>query len=105
MKIPGITAEDLKAKLSQGEKFTLLDVRQEAERKKSHIPGSQFIPLSHLAQRFEEIDPASEIVVYCHMGGRSAQAAGFLIQKGYRAINLLGGISAWTLQGYNAPPK
>jgi rhodanese-related sulfurtransferase len=104
MKIPCITAEDLKEKITRGDKFILLDVRQEAERKKEHVAGSKFIPLSSLPERCGEVDPSMEVVVYCHLGGRSAHAVEFLIQKGYKAINLEGGIMAWIESGQSTPP-
>lgn len=104
MNIPHITAKELKTKLQRGDQFILLDVRQESERKKAHIPNSKFITLSALPECCDQLDSSLEIVVYCHLGGRSAQATNFLIQKGYKAVNLEGGITAWTQSGESAPP-
>ncbi len=104
MNVPCITADELKVRIERGEKLLILDVRQESERKRAHIKGSQFIPLDRLAERCHELDLSSEVVVYCHVGGRSARAAAFLIQNGYKARNLEGGIMAWVDCGHHAPP-
>ncbi len=98
-----MTAAQLKARIDRGDKLLILDVRQESERKRAHIQGSQFIPLDRLSERCHELDKSSEIVVYCHLGGRSARATAFLVQNGYKAVNLEGGITAWIDCGHHAP--
>ena len=61
----------------------------------NRIPGSVLIPLGELPQRVGELDPSREIITQCKSGIRSAKAAEFLRQKGFRVKNLKGGILAW----------
>jgi sulfur-carrier protein adenylyltransferase/sulfurtransferase len=94
--VPSITVEELKEKQDRGDPVTLLDVREPHEWPISDLPGSVKIPLGTLSQRFPELSRDEEIVVYCRVGGRSAQAVGFLQQMGYaNAKNLIGGINHW----------
>ena len=59
-----------------------------------------------MAARADELDPAAEIVVYCHKGGRSARAVEWLRARGFtRAINLAGGIEAWSVEVDSSVPR
>jgi sulfur-carrier protein adenylyltransferase/sulfurtransferase len=92
-----MTVEELKRRLDAGEEITILDVRTPQEHSIARIEGSVLIPLQELRDRLGELDMASTIVAHCHHGMRSAQAVGFLRQMGFdRAINLTGGINAWS---------
>ena len=91
-----MTVEELKAKLDRKDKFTLVDVREPHEHEFARIPGSTLIPLGQLPQRLGELDKGSKLVVHCRSGGRSARAVQFLREKGYDAVNLAGGILAWS---------
>ncbi len=94
--VPEISVEELKAKQARGEPVTLLDVREPHEWSISDLPGAVKIPLGSLPLRFSELSPAQEIIVYCRVGGRSAQAVQFLRQRGFeRTLNLAGGINRW----------
>ena len=76
--------------------FLLLDVREEWEYEMVHIPGAILIPLGELPRRFREITPGVEIVVYCHWGMRSLDAAFLLQQLGFKSVkSLVGGIDRW----------
>ncbi len=89
--------QELKRKIDANEDFYLLDVREPNEFKIGRIPGSTLIPLGEVPQRVSEIPRDKEIVVHCKMGGRSAKAAAFLRQQGYRNVkNLKGGILDWS---------
>lgn len=93
-----ITVGQLKARLDRGEGIFILDVREPREYEIVNI-GAPLIPLSELPKRYNELDPSREIVVHCKMGGRSAKAAEFLRQKGFRDVkNLVGGIDEWVKQ-------
>jgi adenylyltransferase/sulfurtransferase len=88
---------EVKAKLDRHDPFVLLDVREPHEYQICRIPGSVLIPLGDLPKRVGELDPASEIVAHCKMGGRSAKAVEFLRQAGFRKVrNMKGGILAWS---------
>jgi rhodanese-related sulfurtransferase len=94
--IPSIAVEDLKSRLDCGRKLVLVDVREPHEVEISALPGSIKIPLRTLPESLNRLSTADEIVVYCKMGGRSAQAVQFLLQSGFRKVqNLEGGIDRW----------
>ncbi len=89
--------KELKRKIDAKEDFFLLDVREPNEFQIGRIPGSTLIPLGEVPQRVNEIPRDKEIVVHCKMGGRSAKAAAFLRQQGYKDVkNLKGGILDWS---------
>ena len=95
-KVAEIDATTLKRLFDSGSEIKLLDVREPHEYELCHIPGSKLIPLEELERRVGELDPADEIVVYCHVGVKSARAVELLSSKGFRrARNLMGGIRAW----------
>lgn len=74
----------------------VLDVRTPAERADSFIPGSVHIPLQQLPRRLKDAPKASELVVYCAGGYRSAIAASLLMAAGRTGISdLEGGMAAW----------
>jgi len=94
-----ISVQELKRRLDQGRPVTVLDVRNPPELEIARLPDTVFIPLHELRDRLGELDPADHLVVHCHHGGRSAQAVSFLRQMGFaRAVNLAGGIDAWSTQ-------
>ena len=74
----------------------LLDVRESSELAICKLEGSQHIPMHMVPMRLAEIDPAQDVVVICHHGGRSMQVAMFLEHNGFSAVyNLMGGVEAW----------
>ncbi|MFN2386248.1 MAG: molybdopterin-synthase adenylyltransferase MoeB [Thermoanaerobaculia bacterium] len=94
--VPEITVEELKALRDRGESVVLLDVREPHEVAISDLPGSVKIPLGRLPQSLDRLSREDAIVVYCRVGGRSAQAVEYLRQMGYgQARNLAGGINRW----------
>ncbi len=81
-----------------GEDLVLLDVRTPHEWEIGRIEGATLIPLGQLERRVEELDPGRTTVVLCHRGIRSARAVDYLRQRGFaRALNLAGGIDAWSI--------
>jgi len=77
----------------------ILDVREDDEWAAGHIDGSQHIPLGQLMERLDELPADQQVVVTCKMGGRSARATAYLVQSGRDAVNLDGGVTAWTAAG------
>ena len=73
-----ITVEELKSKLGRSEKVTIIDVREPAEHAICHLKEAKLIPLSEFEDRLDELSPDDCIVLYCHHGMRSAQAASWL---------------------------
>ncbi len=94
--LPSIDAQELAARLTRGDAFTLIDVREPQEHAMASIPGARLIPLGELAGRLGEIPRDGEVVVHCKSGARSARAAALLEAEGFdRVSNLEGGIDAW----------
>ena len=77
----------------------LLDVREPVEWLAGHIAGATHIPMNQVPQRRAELPADSTIVVVCKVGGRSAVVTGYLRDHGLDAVNLAGGVVAWTAAG------
>jgi adenylyltransferase/sulfurtransferase len=91
-----ITPLELKAKLDRGERFELVDVREEYELDISKLPYTTWIPIGEFPNRIGELDPSSETIVYCRSGSRSGKAVELLRSSGFKkARNLSGGILRW----------
>ncbi|MGJ0486483.1 MAG: rhodanese-like domain-containing protein [Methylomicrobium sp.] len=106
MAVTTLSATDLKDRLAQGEELFLLDVREPQEYHYAKINGSTLIPLQQIPERIGELDPKRNIVVICHHGMRSMQAAAYLAHHGFANIlNLQGGIDAWSLQCDSSVPR
>lgn len=78
----------------------LVDVRTADEFATGHIYGALNIPLDTLESRLNEFPRNEPVIVYCRSGNRSAQASQLLANAGYTQIYDLGGINAWTEQGF-----
>jgi rhodanese-related sulfurtransferase len=81
----------------RGSLVLLVDVRSFEEFVVKHIPGAINIPMNELERRSEVLSKDSCIITICGKGGgRSAQAADFLKQKGFHATWLCGGTEGFT---------
>jgi rhodanese-related sulfurtransferase len=97
--VPSLSAPEAQARLKASPAPLLLDVRQPEEYRQGHIAGARLIPLGELSQRLKELPKGREIVCVCRSGNRSHSAAKQLIQAGYTAHNLRGGMLAWSDAG------
>jgi len=92
-----VTPRELAGRLSRGDDFDLVDVREPHEWDIARIPGARLIPLGDLAERLGELDARREVIVHCKSGGRSARAARLLAGHGFQQVaNLAGGITRWS---------
>ena len=76
----------------------LLDCREPFEFEIVSLPGAVLLPMSELGDRHTELEDWKNqpVVVYCHLGGRSARVAGWLRDQGYeQAQSMAGGIDRW----------
>jgi rhodanese-related sulfurtransferase len=96
MNIPEITPAEFVARRDRGEPMTLLDVREAWELDVASVPGIVHIPMGEVAERVDELNRDQEVIVLCRSGRRSLEVARFLQQKGFKAVNLAGGILAWS---------
>ncbi len=98
-----VTVDQVKAMLDGGEKLVLLDVREESEWAKDHLPGAIHLGKGIIERDIEErfSDSATPLVLYCGGGFRSALAADNLQKMGYaNVISMDGGIRGWCEKGY-----
>ena len=96
MSVPEISPTEFVARRDRGESLTLLDVREDWELGVASVPNIIHIPMGQVADRLHELDRSKEVVVLCRSGRRSLEVAKFLQQNGFRAVNLAGGILAWS---------
>jgi rhodanese-related sulfurtransferase len=95
--------DTVKNRMDRGDKFLLVDVREESEYAKDHLPGA-----IHLGKGIIERDVEArvaelntEMILYCGGGFRSALAADNLQKMGYsNVISMDGGIRDWREKGY-----
>jgi rhodanese-related sulfurtransferase len=102
-RIKETTVDQVKAKLDQGEKFLLIDVREDNEYAKDHLPTAIHLGRGIIERDIEERVPDlnTPMILYCGGGFRSALAADNLQKMGYtRVISMDGGIRGWRERGF-----
>ena len=103
-----LTVDQVKTKQDRGEKFHLIDVREESEWAKDHVAGAEYLGRGILERDAEKRfpDTSTEIVLYCGGGFRSALAADNLQKMGYTNVfSMDGGIRDWRNKGYPLTSK
>jgi len=98
-----VTPERAAAMLAEG--ATLIDVREEYERRAGYIDGSEHVELTRLAAVATTIDRDAPVVFYCRVGARSLMAAEAFRSSGYDAYSLAGGLLAWAAAGLPLAPE
>ncbi|MFO0803694.1 MAG: rhodanese-like domain-containing protein [Gemmataceae bacterium] len=96
------TVADVKARLDSGDRFTLVDVREESEYAAGHLPGAIHIGKGVIERDIEVKvpDSATPLVLYCGGGFRSALAADAIQKMGYtNVISMDGGWTGWKNAG------
>jgi rhodanese-related sulfurtransferase len=96
------TVADVRARQTTGEKFVLVDVREDGEFAAGHLPGAVHIGKGVIERDIEAKVPdrATPLVLYCGGGFRSALAADVLQKMGYtNVISMDGGWSGWVKAG------
>ena len=102
-RITECTIADLKPRLDAGEKFFLVDVREDREFAAGHLPGAAHLGKGIIERDIEQAipDTTAEIVLYCGGGYRSALAADSLQKMGYQNIwSMQGGFKQWVRVGF-----
>jgi rhodanese-related sulfurtransferase len=90
--------DDVKARLDRGDRFLLIDVREESEYTKDHLPNAIHLGKGIIERDIEERVPElnTALVLYCGGGYRSALAADNLQKMGYtNVLSMDGGIRGW----------
>ena len=96
------TIDDVRRRQAAGETLTFVDVREESEYAKGHIPSAIHLGKGVIERDIEAKipDPAKELILYCGGGFRSALAADNLQKMGYtNVISMDGGWRGWTEAG------
>jgi rhodanese-related sulfurtransferase len=97
------TVDAVQERLQRGERFHLVDVREDSEWTRDHIPGALHLGKGVLERDVEERipDTGTEIILYCGGGFRSALAADILQKMGYTNVwSMDGGIRGWRDRGF-----
>lgn len=97
--VPEVTVHDLYTLRANGNAPFVLDVRKPYEALIASLGADQLIPVEELADRIAEVQahPDQDLIVHCRSGVRSARAVRMLQEAGYtRAVNLRGGVLAWS---------
>jgi rhodanese-related sulfurtransferase len=95
--------DEVKARLDRGDKFVLVDVREESEFQKDHLPNAIHLGKGVIERDIEQKIPDlnTPLVLYCGGGFRSALAADNLQKMGYtNVISMDGGVRGWREKGY-----
>lgn len=96
--ITEIAPSALHQRSADGERFTVVDIRERDEFVQGHLPAATFVPRGFLELRIEQVEPDRDaaLVLYCAGGVRSALAARNLKEMGYtNVISLIGGFNGW----------
>ena len=95
--LPEVGPEEAIALVADG--TLLVDVREQDEWDAGHAPDARLVPLSQLQERVAELPDDTRFLVVCHSGMRSMRATAFLRAEGLDAVNVTGGMVAWTAAG------
>jgi len=94
---------DVKRRLDAGEKFALIDVREESEWGRGHLPGAIHLGKGVIERDIEQRvpDAGAKLILYCGGGFRSALAAENLQRMGYTNVESMdGGWKGWLDAGF-----
>jgi rhodanese-related sulfurtransferase len=101
-RIKECTVDDVRRRVAAGEKFLLVDVREESEYTAGHAAGAVHVSKGIIERDIETRvpDKATPMVLYCGGGFRSALVADNLQKMGYlNVISMDGGWRAWVGSG------
>jgi rhodanese-related sulfurtransferase len=78
----------------------VVDVRTQEEWDEYHVPNVPLIPLDELPNRLNELPKDEEILVICRSGNRSQEGRDIMLEAGYNATSIAGGVKEWYAKGY-----
>ena len=97
-RIVEVSVDQVAERLARGERFELVDVREDSEFAAGHLEGARHLGKGVIERDVETAipDPDADIVLYCGGGFRSALAADNLAKMGYSNVkSMAGGWRAW----------
>lgn len=97
--IPSIDVVELDA-LLQKNAVRVLDVREDHEFRRGHVPGAIHVPVKRLPDRIGKLKRDKPYAVICASGNRSRHATTYLLEQGFDgAVTVQGGTNAWARSG------
>ncbi len=93
---------EIHRRMEAGDRFYLIDVREQAEWERGRIPGANWLGKGVIERDIERAipDAGEELVLYCGGGHRSALAAEALQRMGYTNVwSMAGGVGEWFRSG------
>ena len=103
-----IDVHELKRRIDAGERFQLIDVREDYEWAICNLEeaGARLVPLATLPEAVESLDASEPLIIHCRSGPRGDRAVEYLRAVGFdNAVNLAGGILAWAEEIDPAMPQ
>jgi len=97
MTVPEVSPEDGAQLVRDG--AMLLDCRNDDEWAAGHAADATYVTLQQIPKAIDSLPRDRRIVAICRTGARSANAAQYLINQGFDAVNLAGGLRAWVAAG------
>lgn len=97
MTVPEVSADEGADLVEEG--ALLLDVRNDDEWAAGHAPDAVYVTMQQISERLDELPRDRTIVAICRSGARSAHVTQFLVEQGFDAVNLYGGMQAWAASG------
>lgn len=94
---PAVSAAEAVRLVAEG--AFVIDVRRTFEWNRVHIPDAVHMPLEALPERCVELPEDRLIITFCTGGIRSAGAANLLVENGFDAVNMIGGLIHWRSAG------
>jgi adenylyltransferase/sulfurtransferase len=94
-----ITPREVKSMIDRGEKFLFVDVREKWEFDTSWIEGAVLVPMREIPANLAKFEEADQIILFCHHGIRSLDAAAWLRSQDIAsAKSMMGGIDRWSAE-------
>lgn len=101
-----ISPGEVKDRLAREEHFLFVDVREPWEYETAHIQGARLIPMREIPEHVGEFEDSNDIVLFCHHGMRSLDAASWLRSQGIEgARSMAGGIDRWSVEVDSQVPR
>ncbi len=96
-KIPAMSVDELKKEF---DRFTVIDVREKSELATGFIPGAIHIPLNNLKSKKFKLEKGKVYAAVCAHGNRSRTAANILLENGFDARTVTGGMAMWLIRQF-----
>lgn len=96
-----VSTMDLKGMVDRNEDITILDIRDEVDRKSGGIKGSTYIDLEVLDEEYNKIPKKQKLIIVDLRGKQTYIAMRFLTMKGFKNISMLEGgfVGGWLKPG------